>query len=335
MTRCELLLIGLLAVAPAAAGGWSEARVSQVGGLPFDHVSALAWDGTSLWAGGFDGGLARLHGGRWTAVAAPGPPTASWINALCWHDDTLWVGSNAGLGWWRRGSVHIAPLEWIEGPVNGLRVAAGRLVVAGADAVWVLEDPPRDPPLADARTSEAGGAPAPHVEAEAVGVSVPGNRMEWRQLDLRGESLHAALLVEGKVWAGGLRGILRQEDERWRRYSELNGALPDSWVTALAPVGRELWVGTYDAGLLAIDRRGRVRTVRDGEWVNPNAIELLADGVAIGTQGDGLLVWDRPAGRWRRLTTADGLPSGNVTAVLAVGDRLWVGTRDGLARVER
>jgi ligand-binding sensor domain-containing protein len=157
----------------------------------------------------------------------------------------------------------------------------------------------------------------------------------WQQLDLTGESLHSAALVNGWVWTGGLRGILRKDGDRWRRYSELNGVLPDSWVTALEPVGGEVWVGTYDAGLLAINRAGQARVLRTGEWINPNAITPVPDGVAVGTQGDGLLLWDQLRRRWHRLTTADGLPSDNVTAILAVGDTLWVGARQGLARIDR
>ena len=34
--------------------------------------------------------------------------------------------------------------------------------------------------------------------------------------------------------------------------------------------------------------------------------------------------------RWRRLARPDGLPSDHVTAVVAVGADLWVGTRGGL-----
>jgi ligand-binding sensor domain-containing protein len=273
------------------AGGVAAGGVSG-------HVSALAWDGSNLWVGEFDGGLVRSRGGRWERVATPGPPQASWVNALCWHAGFLWVGSNHGLGRWDPGTDAVLAVPEVRGPVNGLRRAAGRLVVAGADAVWI------------------------------------GGDRGWQRLDLAGESLHAAVHVGTEVWAGGLRGVLRRDGERWRRYSELNGALPDSWVTALEPVGAELWVGTYDAGLLALDHRGTVRTLRSGEWVNPGAITATPSGVAVGTQGDGLLLWDRRSRTWSRLKVADGLPSDNVTAVLVVDGTLWVGTRHGVTAVD-
>jgi len=276
-----------------------ELRHVRLAGPPGDDVSSLAWDGDSLWVGYFDGGLARLSEGAWDRVPTPGPPGAAWINALHWDGGTLWVGSEAGLGRWSPGQGVVAQVEAFEGRVQSVRSEGGTLVVTGSERVWI---------------------------ATADG---------WETLDLPNEALHTAFVRGRVLWAAGMRGILRRDGGKWRRYSELNGRLPDSWVTALLPVGDEIWAGTYDAGLLALPREGEARMLRSDAWVNFNALAKSGDLVAVGTMGDGLLLYEGESRRWRRITMRDGLPSDDVTAVLFAGDTLWVGTRAGLAELKR
>jgi ligand-binding sensor domain-containing protein len=260
-------------------------------------VSSLARGAGYLWAGYFDGGLARMKDGVWERVPTPGPPGASWVNSLCWDGEALWVGSEAGLGRWSRGARSVYPVEWLQEPVQSVRCGGGVLVVAGPRYVAVHRD----------------GA--------------------WERHDLPYDYLHAARRVGDAVWAGGMGGLLRLRDERWKRFSQMNGALPDSWVTAVLPVGERLWVGTYDAGLISLGADGRARMVRSDAWVNPNALAETNGQVAVGTMEEGLLLLDRASGDWRRLTRDGGLPSNDVTAILATGDTLWVGTRGGVAEL--
>ncbi len=83
-----------------------------------------------------------------------------------------------------------------------------------------------------------------------------------------------------------------------------------------------------------MDADGRWHTfpdLKEGFIVNPNAMVATASRVYVGSLGRGLFVYDRPSGRWTTLTR--GLPSLNVTA-LAEGDGyLYVGTDNGLIRI--
>ena len=95
-----------------------------------------------------------------------------------------------------------------------------------------------------------------------------------------------------------------------------------------------LWAGTQTDGLLKL---------ADGRWqpvVDPasgallfndivvNGIAEMADGsLWVGTYNDGL--WRLRAGQWERLDA--NLASPKVLSLSAVGDKLWVGTRQGLA----
>lgn len=273
-------------------------------GLHDRNVSALAWDGESLWAGTFDAGLARLRDGRWSRVEITGPPKHRWINALCWDGETLWVGSAGGLARWNASSGSLEQVAEIEGPVNSIRLEgeagltpSGELVVAGNDRVWI-------------RRSNS-----------------------WETIDRPGETLHAAFLDRDTLWTGGMWGAQEQRGETQQRYSELNGLLPHSWVTALLPVGDTVWAGTYDAGLVILADEGPAEVLRPEAWVNFNALARTGDGVAVGTMEDGLLLWNRSEKTWLRLTRADGLPSDDVTAIVEAAGVLWVGTRGGVAEL--
>ena len=53
--------------------------------------------------------------------------------------------------------------------------------------------------------------------------------------------------------------------------------------------------------------------------------------VYAGTLGEGLLVYDRASGRWRRSPAA--LPSSNATALAAAAGAIYIGTDNGLVRI--
>ncbi len=286
----------VLAVAFAAASA-ADSEVIRVHRGPDANISSLAWDGDSLWVGYFDAGLARLHDGRWHEVAIEGAPQSRWVNTLCWDGETLWVGSNAGLSRWDAARRTLVRIEELEGAVTSVRADSGTLVVAGTDRLWIARE------------------------------------ADWELVELPGEALHFAFAHGRTLWAGGMRGVLERRAGTWHRYTELNGRLPHSWVTALAVVGDDLWAGTYDAGLVSLAGDGPARAVVPSAWVNFNALSRTAGGVAVGTMGDGLLLWDRKRRTWNRLSTSDGLPSDDVTALVETPEALWVGTRNGLAEL--
>jgi ligand-binding sensor domain-containing protein len=95
--------------------------------------------------------------------------------------------------------------------------------------------------------------------------------------------------------------------------------------------------GTYHGGL-AIYRNARFTVEPEGArgipsgWVNPHAIAVVDGALFVGTLDRGLVV-GLPA-RWMELHVQDGLPSDDVTDVLADGPHsAWIATRGGLAHV--
>jgi signal transduction histidine kinase/ligand-binding sensor domain-containing protein len=109
-------------------------------------------------------------------------------------------------------------------------------------------------------------------------------------------------------------------------------ALPRPFVTAIAqtPDG-DIWLGTRDAGLVRM-QRGHATAVAE---VPPHQINCLVPdgrkGLWIGTD-NGILRWER--GRVTRVATQD---AGRARALAMVKDRdgnVWVGTSDGLVRID-
>ena len=66
--------------------------------------------------------------------------------------------------------------------------------------------------------------------------------------------------------------------------------------------------------------------------VNPNAMLVTERHVFAGTLGNGLYVYDRASARWSTVT--EGLPSENVTALAESDGYLYVGTDNGLVRIQ-
>ena len=146
-----------------------------------------------------------------------------------------------------------------------------------------------------------------------------------------------ALGADGdKLVAGTLGGIsLLSNGEVRGNLNTANSGLKHNWITALAEVGNDWLVGTYGAGVMRLMADGSVtptEATRTGAVVNPTA--MTADGrmVLAGTLGQGLLVGDANGTRWKTVTA--GLPSLNVTVLAIYKGVVYVGTENGLVKID-
>ena len=289
-------------------------------GLPSADVTALARAFGKLWVGTFDRGLAtlgpqgRVHAetrahDRWSvdrrindlAVTGRGARQRLWIatdRGLYWHDGRRFVRAE---GEHTPGSTHVTSLH--VDPRGALWVTSSRVL-----ARWRGDDRWRS------WDSDSG---FPVAQLHAVTTRLRSGALE--------------------VWVGSLHGLYRFDPRTGRAepHTVATGDLPVDWVTGLVSFGGAIVAGTYHGGL-AWGRPGGFTIEREGPtlpagWVNPHAMRVVGDDLWIGTLERGLLVGRH--GAWRHLTTHDGLPSDDVTAVLADGDHVWVATRGGLARL--
>lgn len=145
-----------------------------------------------------------------------------------------------------------------------------------------------------------------------------------------------ALGVSGdELMAGTLGGLsVLNKGDVTVNYTTTSSNLKHNWITAVVPVGAEWMVGTYGAGVLALDRAGHFRSFEIGTGqieVNPNAMLVTANYVLAGTLSQGLYIYDRQSGRWS--VVRDGLPSLNVTALASGNGYIYIGTENGLVRI--
>jgi ligand-binding sensor domain-containing protein len=118
-------------------------------------------------------------------------------------------------------------------------------------------------------------------------------------------------------------------------YTAGNSGLKQNWITAVVRVGDEWMVGTYGSGVMGLDDTGKFHgyeTATVPMEINPNAMLVTRAHVFVGTLGKGLFIFDREKRRWTNL--AEGLPSANITALAESSGYIYVGTDNGLVRIE-
>jgi hypothetical protein len=287
-------------------GGWALAQ-ARPSSLPVgsSHVSALALFRGEVVLGLFDGGLVvgGTRGGTlaWSPVAA----TGTWgVNALLPSGGALYVASLRGAA--RFDGTRLTPLE---GDAPGAAFA----LAATGDGIAV---------------------------GYAQGVLLPGARLLSAFHGLPGNQ---ALALAGgeQLFVGTPSGLgaIAGGKVAWR-VTAGEGRLPHPWITALALHRDGLFVGTYGGGVV---RRTPSRAQSSpagvfqdfpetgGMKINAGCLVEAGGRLYLGTDGQGLFRLSEDGRRFRALRVA--LPSSRVTAILALGEHLLVGTDEGLARL--
>ncbi|MBL8717449.1 MAG: hypothetical protein JNL79_15785 [Myxococcales bacterium] len=282
-------------------GALDGVRTLGPGGLRFeanDDVRAFAATGSDLWAGAFSSGL--LHPGKAGLVKLPLANVPGHVQALGVSAAARCVGTREGL-FVGVGSGALAPVTRAELPSNDLVALAAigaRTFVGTYDhGLAVIE----------------GG-----VVKVIAGVDPRVN----------------ALAVDGeKLWVGTARGLYAVDAKNAvvAHVGEIEG-LPAGDVHALAPLaGGGVFVGTAKGAALV--RGGAVTVLGKKQGLGGEAawavLETPDGSKWVGTSA-GLFVLRKAAKVWERYSHVSGhLPDDWVTALVARGDKVFVGTYAG------
>ena len=292
------------------ASGWVVARPRPSAFPPGpSHVNALAQLDSRLVVGFFNGGLVfgedagqgRPPALRWSAV----PGSTAWgVNALLNGGGSLYVASLRGAS--RFDGQRLQPLEGGDvGAAFSLAATPGGIAVGFGQ-----------------------------------GVSLPGGRFLSAFHGLPGNQA-LALAAGPQLFVGTPTGLGAIAGQRvaWR-VTAGEGKLPHPWITALHLQGDALYIGTYGGG---VARRtaspshpqgpGQFDPFPETEGLKVNTGCLVEAGgrLYLGTDGKGLYRLSADGRRFLPLRVP--LPSPHVTAILPVKDGLFVGTDEGLARL--
>jgi ligand-binding sensor domain-containing protein len=306
---------GAVWLAAPSAGAKADADAE----LPSNDISALAADGSRLWVGTFDKGLAVREGGKWRVVAHPdldGRINAILVEPRAGKRARVWVGTTAGLmsvdGADAKNVTRLTRRDGLPGRsvLSLARLHDGR-IIAGTSTGAVIVDAGRAIPVGPAGT-DIGNVWAVAEDAEGM-LWLGTTTGVWR-----GPSN-----VEGKVDRGAA----------WTRLSVASGHLSDDWVMGIVAHERAVFVGGYKGGVVRFDLDGAdgMKTTRIGDgWVNPSGLAWDATGLLVSTQ-EGLRIGDG-TGTWK---TVAGLPGKDVTATVKLGEVRWIATRRGLVEMSR
>lgn len=105
----------------------------------------------------------------------------------------------------------------------------------------------------------------------------------------------------------------------------------------LVATNTEVWATTLEGGLIRFDRTTGTltRIVREPGGLASNALSRIAldrsGRLWVGTVGSGVSRLRADRSGWDVVNRLDGLPSDSVTALVAVGDTVWIGTTAGVA----
>jgi ligand-binding sensor domain-containing protein len=288
-------------------GSWAPASPPPASQLTNANISALAVDsGGRLWVGYFDRGLDIVDAGRVTHLE---DDTLFCINRIAIDEEKrqVAVATANGLALFDASGKLRQVLHQREGlaadHVTDVRFIHGEMVAATPAGLTFFD---------------AGGAHSVSAFQGLVSNHVYA-------LGADGDALLAGTL-------GGLSVLTRGAVTA--SYTTANSRLKHNWVTAIARVGEDWFVGTYGAAVMRLTPSGiweQFDDLKTAAVINPNAMLTSTAHVYAGTLGSGLLVYDRDKGRWR--TTVTGLPSMNVTALAASGGNLYIGTDNGLVRI--
>jgi ligand-binding sensor domain-containing protein len=304
LTRSGLYRMG------AHGFGWQSVLRLGAAVLSDRNVSALAADSQGrLWVGYFDRGLDRLDSDH-------GPAT---------HIENEHVFCvNRILANSKDGTIDVATAN---GLVRFDSAGSQQQVLTRADGLIADH-------VTDVAFYQDGLALA--TPAGLTFLDASGARSMYAFQGLVNNHVYALGVSGDELMAGTLGGLSQLEKGDIQvSYTTATPGLKHNWITAVVPVGGEWMIGTYGAGVLGLDRSGHFHSFETATGpfeINPNAMLVTATHVFAGTLGNGLYVYERQSERW--FAVEKGLPSANVTALALANGYVYVGTDNGLVRVQ-
>jgi signal transduction histidine kinase/ligand-binding sensor domain-containing protein len=292
---------------------WQDGKIvvfTTANGLAANGIRALVEDNhEELWAW-TDAGLSVLAGDRFIGIPeGEGQPRGT-VTSLTGSGGGVWVGTTTGVYYRWKGSWN-GPMLAAAFPNEGVEHLAvrpgGALAAASKNAV-VFE--------------HVNGV----IERLTAGKELPGSRIQAIYGD-----------KQGSVWIGTNRGLVRWADAKVQQFPVNDSLATESILSVMEDAEGDLWVGTETGGLHILrDQRFHLMGARDGLSSDDTTtvVEDVSRTLWVGTAANGLNAV-KPGGGVKTYTVKDGLLS-DVILSLAAGQHgeLWVGTPDGLNRIE-
>jgi ligand-binding sensor domain-containing protein len=269
------------------------------------------------------------------------------------------AADGAGAIWLTSGSTlfRVDGNEWDTYKATGGDFPAGRLTgldVSANGSIWIGSDQTQlchfDPGVGGCvgfYHDQEGMASAPltsltidsdgnvYYTTAGAGISVFDGK-SWKQLAISdevtpGNSIRdIAQAPDGAFWLAGNGGATRyapDSDTPVQNYSPANSPLPSTNINAILPTENGVWFGAQTATFYDGATWTSYGADQGLTGTNVQAITMDAQKrVWLGTDA-GLSIWTGSA--FFNLTSSNGLPSEDITALQSDGNAVWIGTRGG------
>ena len=317
-------------------------------------TTLLAYGGGELWVGTTSGLYRRRSDGRWSGLT---PRDGFYpLEIQCIErdqDGNMWAGTSGGLLRLRPRvvQVHDSGLGLLKhsftavlpDPAIGLRVGvAGGGLLEGQPGSFhhAAQVPVSRTAVISALLQSTDGA---------LWIGTQGDYL-WRCFAGRADCIAEpsreensavninALLEDrqGRIWAGTGNGVMIFNPGKDQLEPIQRDRLAAPVHVALEDREGAVWIGLQGEGLARIALDDSLTMFRREDGLPANTVLALCQDKAglvwAGTTG-GLAYWDGI--RWTAITERQGLPEGPISQLLEEGDNLWLGTRDGIARLSR
>ncbi|MCL4835996.1 MAG: hypothetical protein KJZ86_26390, partial [Caldilineaceae bacterium] len=297
---------------------WVESAAVPVAFLRDVRVQTLASQGNAVWAGTANG-LWIHQREQWNEVKQEDGVSWGDVSAI-WVDPAgpVWVAADGNLAWrepstgiWTDILTEILTLN-NPTPITALAGDATGVVWGGTRGNGPFRVIERSSLIAFSGEGE-NGLTTPFVQAVAVD-------------------------ADGLVWFGTQSGVFRYDEKMWVKELADNVLYPGiNRITAIESSENQLWVGTASAGIRHkvvgnIQEQEKIYTTSNS-GLPTNAISALTrdrTGVLWAGTHIGVAYYATATDDWETPFSAAEIPSALVTALLAEGDHLWIGTDNGL-----
>jgi ligand-binding sensor domain-containing protein len=300
--------------------------------LTADHITSLAFDGAGkLWVGYFDRGIDLIAPDTSERLSHVEDDRVREINHLAFDSSSerLLAATSRGLVVFD-GTMKQSAITREQGGLVNDSVAHVLLTDIDSPLLTAVGSPPAQDRLRGRAVvlATSGGL------TEIVG-GRPRSITAFH--GLASNHLYTAAAVGSRLFAGSLAGLVELEGLRvLRSYKTSNSRLSHDWVTALTEVDGTLYVGTNGGAVDALLPTGEWINFADelGKFeVNQNAMHYDGERLYVGTSDRGLFVYNTRDRRWTRVSA--GLASQSVTAITSDDRFVYVGTLNGLVRIEK
>jgi hypothetical protein len=305
------ILIAIAAVAVAWVSPVSAAWTRVGTGLLDTNITPLVANGSSIYAGGYEG-LYRSDdsGANWTKLNPSGINSGISSNPITMAVDgaKLFVGTlfnglflsvDSGKTWTK------APTIPANCTIQALVLSGGKVFVGTG--------------------SGGGGTARGFYVSTDTGATFAAADTGLANLDI------SCLLLDGNDLYAGTAGGLFLSANDGATWSEIDSGFFSKKITALAKLGSNLYAATRSGSALYMTTgKGAKWNIVGSATLNGNkAVSTLAvrgDYLYAGTGGNGLYASGDRGGTWKQYM--DGLTQGNVAGVLLLGDRILISTTE-------